>query len=141
MSNTSQLKISDRVEEAIRLAAQTPIRKSDLPKLKNIAVWLQELNPKKIALIESLPVRRDMVTLLKYIKEKKPVGTQSTGNLQLKAVREICAQFVNPSLLDEKIGNKVYKLRSEDQVWPLFFLHMIANTGGLVTADKRASGS
>lgn len=126
-------KPTDKVEEAIRIASQTPIRKSALPRLEKIVAWLQQLNQKDIALIESLAVRRDMVTLLNYIKEKRPLGTQSTGNLQLKAVREVCAQFVSPPVLDEKIGDKVYKLRSEEDVFWLFFLHMLANTGEFVT--------
>jgi len=101
--------------------------------LKRITVWSQGLKKEQQAFAESLAVRRDMVTLLKYFKEKHPVGTQSTGNLKLKDVREVCAQFVNPPVLDEKIGDKVYKLRSEEDVVWLFFLHMLANTGGMVT--------
>jgi hypothetical protein len=81
--------------------------------LKRITIWSQRLKKEQQAFAESLAVRRDMVTLLNYFKEEHPVGTQSTGNLQLKAVREVCAQFVNPPVLDEKIGEKVYKLRSE----------------------------
>lgn len=104
--------------------------------LAKIATWAGELNKEQIELIESLAVRRDMVTFLNYLKEKRPIGTQSTGNLPLKAVREICAKFVNPPVLDEKLGDKVYKLRSEDDVWQLFFLHMLANTGGLVAGGQ-----
>jgi len=104
--------------------------------LAKIAAWVSTLDEKQIALTESLAVRRDMVTFLKYIEEKRPLGTQSTGNLPLKAVREICAQFVTTPVLDNKIGDKVYKLRSEDEVWQLFYLHMLANTGGLVTGGQ-----
>ncbi len=101
--------------------------------LEKITAWAQGLNKKEFAWAASLAVRQDMVTLLGYFKEKHPVGTQSTGNLQLKAVREVCARFVHPPKLDEKIGDKVYKLRSEEDIWQLFYLHMLANTGGLVT--------
>ena len=104
--------------------------------LARIANWVTGLDDKQIALVESLAVRRDMVALLTYFKEKRPIGTQSTGNLPLKAVREVCAQFAVPPVLDEKIGGKVYKLRSEEDVFWLFFLHMIANTGGLVTGGQ-----
>lgn len=104
--------------------------------LVKIANWVSGLDEKQIALTESLAVRRDMVTFLSYLKENRVVGTQSTGNLPLKAIREICAQFVNPPILDNKIGNQVFKLRSEDEVWPLFFLHMLANTGGLATGGQ-----
>jgi len=72
-----------------------------LPKLEDrvldrITTWSQGLSKKEIAFAESLAVRRDMVTLLNYIKENHPPGTQSTGNLQLKVVREVCAQFTDP---------------------------------------------
>ena len=104
--------------------------------LERIANWASGLADKQIALIDTLALRRDMATLLTYFKENRPVGTQSTGNLPLKAVREVCAQFVNPPVLDERIGDKVYKLRSEEDVFWLFYLHMLANTGGLVTGGQ-----
>ncbi len=129
-------KLTNQVEEAIELASRIPISKSDLPRLNNIVAWLQNLDQADYALIESLALWRDMVTLLKYFKEKRPVGTQTTGNLQLKAVREVCAQFVNSPILDQKIGDKLYKLRSEDEVFLLYYLHMLANTGGLVTGGQ-----
>ena len=104
--------------------------------LKRITAWSQELKKEQQAFAESLAIRRDMVTLLNYFKEKHPVGTQSTGNLKLKDVRDVCARFVHPLRLDEKIGDKVYKLRSEEDVFWLFYLHMLANTGGLVTGGQ-----
>ena len=104
--------------------------------LVKIANWVSGLDEKQIALTEALAVRRDMVTFLSYLNENRVVGTQSTGNLPLKAVCEICAQFVNPPALEEKIGDKIYKIRSEDDVWQLFFLHMLANTGGLITGGQ-----
>jgi hypothetical protein len=104
--------------------------------LVKIANWASGLDEKQIALTESLAVRRDMLTFLSYLKENRVVGTQSTGNLPLKAIREICAKFVNPPMLDNKIGDQIFKLRSEDEVWPLFFLHMLANTGGLATGGQ-----
>jgi len=104
--------------------------------LAKIAIWVSGLDEKQFALTESLAVRRDMVTFLSYLNKNRVVGTQSTGNLPLKAVREICTQFANPPVLDTKIGDQVFKLRSEDDVWQLFFLHMLANSGGLVTGGQ-----
>lgn len=104
--------------------------------LAKIATWVSGLDEKQFALTESLAVRRDMVAFLSYLNGNRVVGTQSTGNLPLKAVREICAKFVNPPVLDQKLGDMIFKLRSEDQVWPLFFLHMLANTGGLATGGQ-----
>jgi hypothetical protein len=73
-----------------------------------------------------------MVTLLTYLHENRVKGTQSTGNLPLKAVREVTARFVNPPELDVTIGDHTFRLRSEDDVWPLYFLHTLAYVGGLL---------
>ena len=85
---------------------------------------------------EELPVRRDMVAMLKYLQSNRVTGTQSLGNLPLKAVRDITASFVNPPVLDKNIGERVYKVRSEDEVWPLVLLHVIAEVGELLTGDR-----
>jgi len=85
---------------------------------------------------EELPVRQDMVTLLRYLQFNRVTGTKSLGNLPLKAVREISTMFVNPPILDHNIGERVYKLRSEDEVWPLVFLHAIAECGELLTGGR-----
>jgi hypothetical protein len=82
---------------------------------------------------ESLPLRRDVVTLLRYVRDNKVVGTQSTGNLPLKAVREVTAHFVEPPVLDVTIADRTYKLRTEADVWPLYFLHILAEVGSLVS--------
>jgi len=85
---------------------------------------------------EELPVRQDMVTILRYLLSNRVRGTQSLGNLPLKVVRDITAMFVNPPVLDHNIGERVYKLRSEDEVWPLVLLHAIAEGGELLTGDR-----
>ena len=103
---------------------------------KKIFNWAQGLDKKQLALVESSALRRDMMTFLSYLNKNRVVGTQSTGNLPLKAVREICAQFVNPPALEEKIGDKVYKVRSEDDVYPLYYLHTLASMGGFVMGGQ-----
>jgi len=110
--------------------------KVDSQSAEKIAAWENGLTKDQLAWADSLAVRQDMVTFLNYLKNNRVVGTQSTGNLPLKDVRAVCAQFVNPPVLDKKHGDKVYKLRSEDDVWQLFFLHMLANTGALLTGGQ-----
>lgn len=90
------------------------------------------MKPEQMAQIEALPVRRDMITLLTYLRDHRVSGTQSTGNLPLKAVRQVTAQFVHPPALDETVGEHTYRLRSESDVWPLYFLHILADVGGLM---------
>ena len=104
--------------------------------LEKITAWAHGLTAEQLAWAEALAVRRDMVAFLIYLKDNRTVGTQSTGNLPLKAVRGICAQFVNPPELDHSIGDRLYQLRSEDDVWPLLYLHMLANTGGLINGGQ-----
>jgi len=97
--------------------------------------WPQTLPDDQRAAAENLPLRRDMITLLTYLRDNKVTGTQSTGNLPLKAVHEICAKFVNPPKLEEAGGEHVYPVRSETEVWPLYFRHVLASVGGLVTGS------
>jgi hypothetical protein len=85
---------------------------------------------------EALPVRQDMVTLLAFARDNKVVGTQSAGNMPLKAVREVTARFVNPPQLDTQIGEQTFQLRSEEHVWSLYFLHILADVGRLITTGR-----
>lgn len=110
--------------------------KVDSLSAEKIAAWEFGLTKDQLTWADSLAVRRDMVTFLNYLKNNRVVGTPSTGNLPLKDVRAVCAKFVHPPVLDAKLGDKVYKLRSEDDVWQLFFLHALANAGALLTGGK-----
>jgi hypothetical protein len=83
--------------------------------------------------VEALPLRRDVLTLLNYLKANRVTGTQSTGNLPLKAIRDICEQFADPPPLETRIGEHVFRVRSEADIWPLYFVHVLASVGGLVT--------
>jgi hypothetical protein len=95
--------------------------------------WLRRHHtPERIDEAEAVPMRRDLVTLLEYVRDNKVVGTQSTGNMQLKTIREVTARFVVPPVLDTTIGNHTYKLRTEYEVWPLHFMHILAEVGGLL---------
>jgi Plasmid pRiA4b ORF-3-like protein len=94
--------------------------------------WPQTLPDDQRSIAEELPLRRDVITLLAYLRDNKVTGTQSTGNLPLKAVREVCARFVDPPQLDEIVGEHVYRVRSETDVWPLYFRHVLVSVGGLI---------
>jgi hypothetical protein len=95
--------------------------------------WLDQHYRAKInSQAEALPLRRDMVTLLTFVRDNRVVGTQSTGNMPLKSVRKVTARFVNPPQLDHTIGDHTYKLRTEADVWPLYFLHILAEVSGLL---------
>lgn len=95
--------------------------------------WAEGLSQEQVYLFEHLPILHDMKAFLEYLGSNKVVGTKSTGNLPLKAVREICGKFTFPPPLEEKIGNRVFKVRSEEEVWPLLFIHIIAVQSGMIT--------
>jgi hypothetical protein len=82
---------------------------------------------------EALPLRRDVLSFIHYLQVNRVIGTQATGNLPLKAVRAICSQFVHPPQLETWIGERVYPVRSESEVRPLYFVHVLVSVGGLIT--------
>ena len=94
--------------------------------------WTRSIQIEDQAAARELPMRRDMVTLLTYLREHKVKGTVATGNFPLKHVRAISADFVNPPELDHKIGDQIYKLRTEDEVLSLMRLHVLACVSGLI---------
>ena len=94
--------------------------------------WLEALSPEERIQLDELPLRRDTFNLLTYLGEHRTTGTQSTGNLPLKAIREATASFVHPPELESKIGDRVYKIRSEYEVWPVYFIHSLLEVGGLI---------
>ncbi len=100
------------------------------------SAWAQALSAAEQATAESLPLRRDMLALLTYLRDQRVTGTPGTGNLPLKAVHAICAQFVHPLELETTIGDHVYRVRSETEVWPLYFRHVLASIAGLVTGGS-----
>jgi len=105
------------------------------PELKlytSISEWIEHLTKEERSQLEELPLRRDTVTLLTYLRDNRVTGTQSTGNLPLKAIREVTANFVNPPVLEEKVGDRIFKMRSEDDVWPVYFVDVLARVGGLL---------
>ncbi len=97
------------------------------------SAWVRTLSKADRATAEILPLRRDVLALLTYLRDQRVTGTQATGNLPLKAVRAICAQFVKPPQLEDKIGDQVYVVRNETEVWPLYFRHVLAAVAGLVS--------
>ncbi|MGE0127016.1 MAG: hypothetical protein AB7U82_02835 [Blastocatellales bacterium] len=102
---------------------------------QHLSGWLKTYSSDPVSRqAEELPLRRDMATLLTFVRDNKVVGIQGTGNMPLKAVREVTSRFVNPPALEDKIGDKTYKLRSEEHLWPLHYLHILADVGGLLKA-------
>jgi len=109
-----------------------PTGQEQIAMAENLSGWLNNLDGELAEGFESLPLRRDVMTFLDYLSKNPIAGTQSTGNLPLKAVHAICGRFVNPPILEETIGSSTFKTRSEDGVWPLVFVHTLAFNSRLV---------
>ena len=109
-----------------------PTEQEQMAFIEGLTEWMNNLGAELLGSFETLPLRRDMVTFLDYLSRNPAVGTQSTGNLPLKAVSAICERFVDPPKLEQTIGGHTFKVRSEDEVWPLLFVHTLAFHSGLV---------
>lgn len=103
------------------------------------------LDPKRLEILlsgevnstaKSLPLRRDTVSMLTYLRDNKVTGTQSTGNFPLKAVRGISSLFVSPPILETTVGKYTWRFRSEDDVWEVYFVHTLAVVSGLIQGGR-----
>ena len=96
-----------------------------------LAEW-RETHAEAIAHADTTRLCRDMVTFLTYVRDNRIIGTSTTGNMPLKSVAEVAALLSEPPKLEIEIGDRVYHPRSEQEVWPIFFLHVLAEVGKLI---------
>ncbi|MEW5869570.1 MAG: plasmid pRiA4b ORF-3 family protein [Chloroflexota bacterium] len=111
-------------------------RGATMPAWLDPARWEKLFDPRSEAAAEGLALRKDTLALLTYLRDNKVTGTQATGNLTLKAVAAIAAAFVNPPKLEDRVGNHVYRFRNEDEVWPVYFVHVLASIAGLLSGGQ-----
>jgi hypothetical protein len=81
---------------------------------------------------ETLALRRDAVTMLTYLQGNRVRGTASTGNFPLKAVAEMAARFVDPPKMERTVLLRTYPIRTETELWPVYFLHVLLAIARLV---------
>jgi len=77
-----------------------------------------------------------MVTFLSFVRDNKIIGTSGTGNMPLKAVRAVAPLLSKPPRLEIAIGEHIYPRRSEQDVWSLYFLHILAEVGRLIDTGR-----
>jgi hypothetical protein len=97
------------------------------------SVWRTTDRAEHAPTARELPLRRNMVAFLGYLRDNKVRGTSSRGNLPLKTVVEVAATFVDPPAMEVRFGNLAYPVRSEEEVWPVYFVHMLANGANLIS--------
>ncbi len=107
-----------------------------LAQIEKLAAWFQQLTRDQLDIFENLSLRKNVLVFLDYLSKNKVVGTQATGNLPLKAIQEIVANFTPPISMEYTIGGQTFKVRSEDEVWPLFFVHHLAFHSFLVEGGQ-----
>lgn len=67
----------------------------ELTLYQGISDWLGALTVEERTQLDELPLRQDTISLLTYLRDHRTTGTQFTGNLPLKAIREAAASFVS----------------------------------------------
>jgi len=93
-------------------------------------IEVQALQAEVNAAAATNALRLDIVALLDYIGDRSIKLTQA-GNLPLKDVRAINDLFIEPEELDDRIGDRVYKLRTEDEAQRVKFLRILSQKAGL----------
>jgi len=95
--------------------------------------WAGLLNQEANTLALELNIRKDAVALVTYLRDNKVTGTQSAGNLPRKAVADVAAIFANPPVLEQTTGEHSIRFRSEEDIWPVYWLHVILALGDLLS--------
>jgi hypothetical protein len=76
-----------------------------------------------------------MRSLLTYLQDNKVSGTSSTGNFSQKAVKDLVEKIgYSHPLLDKDEFSRMFK--NEDDVWAVYFIHLMAYWAELITGGK-----
>lgn len=126
----NQWELSDLVRLHLRYESQQI--GPEIKPYQSIVRWSENLTGVQQTHLKELPLRRDAVSLLAYLRDHKFRGTSSYGNLPLKAVRGAAPLFVNPPELEHRVGDYVWRFQSEFNIWPIFFIHTLLEAGGLL---------
>ena len=106
---------------------------------ERFAAWIATYNYARFReAAQNVELRRNVITVLAYVRDHKVIGTQSTGNMPRKHIRAVTADFITPPVLDEQIGDRLYKLRTEFEVWPLLFIHGLLEVAEFLVTPKGA---
>ena len=90
-------------------------------------LWMEDYNNEiYLHQTKKLPLRRDVIAFIEYIRDHKVVGARNTGNLPLKVVHEVNALCVEP------IDLSSLQISSESDCWSVYFLHVLVSLAGYV---------
>lgn len=80
--------IDQTQEQEDVMSDQEQAFKADKATARRLAKWVRHIKGDEVAQAEALPLRRDMVALLTYVRDNRVTGTQSTGNQLPRTVWE-----------------------------------------------------
>jgi len=103
--------------------------------------FLNQITAEDKVTITQLPLRRDVVSLVTYIKEHKIKGTNSTGNFPRNAVQDIASLLAVPPVLKHEFRDLTIEFRYERDVRPVYTVHLLAYLAGLIEGSKGHSWS
>jgi hypothetical protein len=103
--------------------------------------WINQNGSEDREIINRLPLRRDVVSLVTYIKEHKVKGTNSTGNFPRNAVQDIATLLVVPPVMKYEFQDKTIEFKNEWDVRLIYSIHLLAYLAGLIEGSKGQSWS
>ena len=121
-----------RTKKAGKMVEADQDMQAELEKLMDPRRWELLMTRESEEVAQELALRRDVIALLEYLRDNKVTGTASTGSFPLKAVAEFASRMVVPPQLEIRAGDQVFRFRSETEVWPVFFLHLLASASGFI---------
>lgn len=75
----------------------------------------------------------DLRALLDHVGERG-LALTDTGRLRIADVRAINARFAEPEELDQRLGDRTFSFRREDEAWRVHLLRLVAQAAGLLDA-------
>ncbi|MCX6055589.1 MAG: plasmid pRiA4b ORF-3 family protein [Chloroflexi bacterium] len=97
-----------------------------------LSSWMDQNGPEDRESMHQLPLRRDAVSLVTYIKEHKVKGTNSTGNLSQKAVQDIAALLVTPPVMKYEFQTLTIEYKNEDDIQSIYDIHLFVYLADLI---------
>jgi hypothetical protein len=102
-------------------------------KIFDVDAFLEDLNKR----FEKEELIYDFKVFINYVVNNKIKLTPKNAWIPAKYIYAINSLFRNPAQLDEKIGNKVYKLREEPSYSRFYFLDLLAGASGCIEVDEK----
>ena len=113
---------------------QEPLESGEAEEIvSTLGRWISQFDQEQVNIVEGLPLPQGHGRLAHLFARSSRDRYALHGKLPLKAVREIAAGPGQPACAGYDDRQGVYRLRSEEDVWPIYFLHLLAVDGVLIS--------